>query len=65
MRLPPKVGLRGCQTLFDELQANHQIQAAVTHFVGAFLPYHRYLMHIHEHFLRTECGWTGSQPYNC
>ncbi|KAF5534722.1 di-copper centre-containing protein, partial [Fusarium napiforme] len=63
MRLPPKVGLPGARTLFDDLQANHQIQAGWTHFVGAFLPYHRLLMHTHEHFLRTECGYTGYQPY--
>ena len=29
---------------------------------GAFLPFHRYLMHAHEHLLKTECGYEGTQP---
>ena len=62
MSLPPKTGLIGCRNVFDELQAGHQIQAAWNHFVGAFLPYHRYLMSIHEQILRTECGYKGYQP---
>lgn len=36
MQLPPRVGLPDCRSLFDELQANHQIQAPSTYFVGAF-----------------------------
>ncbi|VUC32084.1 unnamed protein product [Clonostachys rosea] len=63
MGLAPRVGLPGCRNVFDELQSNHQLQAAYTHFVGAFLPYHRYLMHAHEQIMRTECGYTGFQPY--
>lgn len=62
MKAPVKIGLPGCRSLFDELQANHQIQALATHGVGAFLPYHRNLMHAHEYFLQTECGYIGAQP---
>jgi tyrosinase len=62
MKLPPKVGLPGAKNVFDELQANHQIQASWSHFVGQFLPYHRYLMFIHEQVLRTDCGYKGHQP---
>jgi tyrosinase len=62
MALPTRVGLPGCRTLFDELQANHQIQARFVHGTGAFLPYHRLLMHTHELILQTECGYTGAQP---
>lgn len=30
---------------------------------GAFLPFHRLLMHAHEKFLQEECGYDGTQPY--
>lgn len=33
MGKPSKLGLRGCKTRFDELQAVHQLQAYATHFV--------------------------------
>ncbi|KAI4591580.1 hypothetical protein KJ359_012795 [Pestalotiopsis sp. 9143b] len=63
MSIPATLGLPGCNTLFDELQANHQIQAASVHGVGAFLPYHRLLMHTHEYFMKNSCNYTGAQPY--
>ncbi|KAH8657536.1 hypothetical protein BGZ60DRAFT_493790 [Tricladium varicosporioides] len=63
MKLPAKLGLPGTRTRFDELQACHAMQAEVTHGVGAFLPYHRLLMHAHEYLLQTECGYNGTQPY--
>ncbi|KAK2735065.1 hypothetical protein FQN57_001345 [Myotisia sp. PD_48] len=63
MQKKATVGLPVSRTKFDELQENHQIQANVVHQVGAFLPYHRYLMWAHEHLLRTECGYKGAQPY--
>lgn len=63
MTLPAKLNLKGPRTRFDEFQKIH-IQATTTvHFVGAFLPFHRYLMHAHEQILRTECNYTGAQPY--
>lgn len=62
MSIPATLGLPGCNTLFDELQANHQIQAASVHGVGAFLPYHRLLMHTHEYFMKNSCNYTGAQP---
>ncbi|KAF2843051.1 hypothetical protein M501DRAFT_993882 [Patellaria atrata CBS 101060] len=33
MQKPTKLGLPGCKTRFDELQAVHQLQAYSTHFV--------------------------------
>ncbi|KAL2070975.1 hypothetical protein VTL71DRAFT_14001 [Oculimacula yallundae] len=63
MKLPATLGLPGTRTRFDELQASHAIQAEVVHNVGAFLPFHRLLMHSHEYLLRTECGFNGTQPY--
>jgi tyrosinase len=29
---------------------------------GAFLPFHRMMMHAHESALRNECNYTGYQP---
>ncbi|KAM7188371.1 Di-copper centre-containing protein [Rhypophila sp. PSN 637] len=63
MKKPATLGLPGAKTRFDELQAIHALQAYATHFVGAFLPFHRLMMHTHETALRNECGYTGYQPY--
>ncbi|KAK4151976.1 hypothetical protein C8A00DRAFT_35346 [Chaetomidium leptoderma] len=63
MEKPAHLGLPGARTRFDELQAIHQLQAYSTHFVGAFLPFHRMMMHSHEEALRGECNYTGYQPY--
>jgi len=63
MKKPATLGLRGTKTRFDEFQAIHQLQTYATHFVGAFLPFHRLMMHAHETALRNECGYTGHQPY--
>ncbi|KXX77832.1 Tyrosinase [Madurella mycetomatis] len=63
MNKPAALGLPGAKTRFDELQAIHQLQAYSTHFVGSFLPFHRLMMHAHESALRTECNYTGYQPY--
>ncbi|OAG01602.1 Di-copper centre-containing protein [Paraphaeosphaeria sporulosa] len=63
MKLPAKLGLKGPRTRFDEFQKLHVLATETVHFVGAFLPFHRYLMHAHEHILRTDCNYTGAQPY--
>ncbi|SPO06431.1 uncharacterized protein DNG_09121 [Cephalotrichum gorgonifer] len=63
MNKPATLDLPGARTRFDEFQAVHQLQAYSTHFVGAFLPFHRALLHAHESALRTECGYEGYQPY--
>ncbi|KAK3903865.1 hypothetical protein C8A05DRAFT_32396 [Staphylotrichum tortipilum] len=63
MKKPASLGLPGAKTRFDELQAIHQLQAYATHFVGAFLPFHRMMMLSHENALRNECNYTGYQPY--
>ncbi|KAM7201564.1 Di-copper centre-containing protein [Naviculisporaceae sp. PSN 640] len=63
MKKPATLGLPGAKTRFDELQAIHQLQAYATHFVGAFLPFHRLMMQTHEDALRNECGYKGYQPY--
>ncbi|KAF2788134.1 Di-copper centre-containing protein [Melanomma pulvis-pyrius CBS 109.77] len=48
---------------FDELQQSHAMSVDVVHNVGAFLPYHRFFLHTHEHLLRTLCNYTSAQPY--
>ncbi|KAF2279722.1 Di-copper centre-containing protein [Westerdykella ornata] len=63
MSKPAKLGLTGARTLFDELQLFHVYQTPEIHGVGAFLPYHRFFVHAHEHLLKTECNYTGGQPY--
>ncbi|PGH13112.1 hypothetical protein AJ79_03819 [Helicocarpus griseus UAMH5409] len=63
MELPAQSDLPFAQTRFDELQAAHALQAYATHYVGAFLPFHRIYMHAHETVLRNECGYKGHQPY--
>jgi len=62
MNTPAELGLRATRTRFDELQSCHILQAEITHFVGAFLPFHRLLMWAHEELLRNDCGYTGAQP---
>jgi tyrosinase len=63
MQKPAKLDLPGAKSRFDEFQATHQLQAYATHFVGAFLPFHRAMLYAHEEALRNECGYDGWQPY--
>ncbi|CAN8103806.1 unnamed protein product [Discula destructiva] len=60
---PPRNGLRGAWSRFEELQWVHLEQLNFIHGVGAFLYWHRYLMTVHERLLQTECGYRGAQPY--
>lgn len=62
IKLPATLGLTGAKNRFEELQSAHQVQAAITHGVGAFLPFHRLHMYAHEQLLRSECGYKGAQP---
>ncbi|KAJ2996614.1 hypothetical protein NUW58_g917 [Xylaria curta] len=63
MSLPPKSGIKGATSRWDELQYAHAAQARYVHNVGAFLPFHRYFVTVHEHLLRTECDYNGPLPY--
>jgi tyrosinase len=63
MRKPASLNLPGTRTRFDEFQAIHQLQAYATHYVGAFLPFHRAMLYAHEVALRSECNYTDWQPY--
>lgn len=43
--------------------ATHIQQTFSIHFVGHFLPWHRYFTSVYENALRNECNYTGAQPY--
>lgn len=63
METPASSGVPGAITRWDELQRAHAVQGDYIHGVGAFLPFHRYYMTVHEVLLRKECGYTGPLPY--
>ncbi|KAI5805056.1 hypothetical protein EDC01DRAFT_610472, partial [Geopyxis carbonaria] len=58
-----QTGAPGAVSRYDDLIAVHQLQAPWVHLDGWFLPFHRYYMWTHEQLLRTDCGYTGAQPY--
>ncbi|KAF2970798.1 hypothetical protein GQX73_g2748 [Xylaria multiplex] len=63
MNSPAKGGNPNAATRWDDLQWPHVVQTATVHGVGAFLPFHRYLLTAHERLIRDECGYTGRMPY--
>lgn len=50
-------------TRMDDLVYTHFTLNTRIHFVANFLPWHRWFLQLHEDLLRTECGFTGTQPY--
>ncbi|KAF7522554.1 hypothetical protein G7054_g12090 [Neopestalotiopsis clavispora] len=60
---PSKGEISGAVTRWDDLQWPHVVQTDSVHFVGAFLPFHRYYMTAHERMIKDECGYTGRMPY--
>lgn len=50
-------------TRLDDLVYTHNSLNSDIHFVANFLPWHRWFVQLHEDLLRTECGFTGTQPY--
>ncbi|KXH65419.1 amino acid transporter [Colletotrichum nymphaeae SA-01] len=60
---PAKTGIKGAKTRWDELQSCHVEQSNFIHGVGAFLPWHRLFLRLHEILLQEECGYTGALPY--
>ncbi|KAK2805503.1 hypothetical protein FQN51_000329 [Onygenales sp. PD_10] len=61
--LTPKEEAPGAISRFDDLVATHIKQTFEIHYVGHFLPWHRFFTAVYENALRTECGYTGAQPY--
>ncbi|KAL4933212.1 putative amino acid transporter [Aspergillus undulatus] len=56
-------GIPDAQNLWDELHHTHISQGNFVHYVGHFLPWHRYLVRTHEVLLQELCGYRGAQPY--
>jgi tyrosinase len=50
-------------TRLDDLVYTHFALNTEIHFVANFLPWHRWYVQLHENLLRSECGFTGTQPY--
>lgn len=50
-------------TRMDDLVYTHFALNLDIHFVANFLPWHRWYVQLHEDLLRTECDFTGTQPY--
>ncbi|KAF2157468.1 tyrosinase [Myriangium duriaei CBS 260.36] len=53
----------GAKTRYDDFVAVHIQQTLTIHGTGNFLSWHRYFTWAYENALRTECGYTGYQPY--
>lgn len=53
----------GVRSRYDDLLYTHIQQTFSIHYVGHFLPWHRYFVATYEHMLRAECGYDGAQPY--
>ncbi|OHW96413.1 tyrosinase central domain-containing protein [Colletotrichum incanum] len=64
-RLPKKkyADIDAVVTRLDDLVYTHQRLTRKIHFVADFLPWHRWYVQVHEDLLRTECGYSGYQPY--
>ena len=58
-----KSGIPGTVNRFDDHHAVHDKQTPYIHFVGHFILWHRYFVATYEKALRSECGYTGGQPY--
>ncbi|KAI1169727.1 Di-copper centre-containing protein [Nemania sp. FL0916] len=63
MSLPAKAEIPGATSRWDELQYAHAAQVRYIHGVGAFLPFHRYFVAVHDHLIREECDYKGPLPY--
>lgn len=61
--LTPPFNNSGVRSRYDDLLYTHIQQTFSIHYVGHFLPWHRYLVATYEHILRAECGYEGAQPY--
>ncbi|KAK3904935.1 hypothetical protein C8A05DRAFT_13240 [Staphylotrichum tortipilum] len=53
----------GAKSRFDDYVVVHIQQTPRNHGSTFFLPWHRYYIWHYENALRTECGYTGYQPY--
>lgn len=61
--LTPAFNNSGVKSRYDDLLYTHIQQTFSIHYVGHFLPWHRYFVATYEHMLRADCGYDGAQPY--
>lgn len=54
--------LTGNTSRYDDFVRIHGLLGLVTHYTAAFLPWHRFFVHVHEQELRGCSGYTGPQP---
>ena len=59
---PPST-IPGIRNRYDDFVGSHLLLTPFVHASGLFLPFHRFYVHLYETALRTECGYTGAQPY--
>ena len=59
MLAPPRSGLAGAKSRWDELVVVHQQMASTVHQVGQFLTWHRQFLWVYEQELRNYCKYTG------
>ncbi|PYI16002.1 Di-copper centre-containing protein, partial [Aspergillus violaceofuscus CBS 115571] len=64
MSHPPVTGLvENSTNVWDEFANIHITQENDIHYVGQFLPWHRYYVRTHELALQQLCNYTGAHPY--
>ncbi|KAK6355579.1 hypothetical protein TWF696_004678 [Orbilia brochopaga] len=61
--ITPRSVCPGCRNRYDDLVYTHQQQTFNIHYVGKFLPWHRYFTWTLEKMMREECGFTSTFPY--
>ncbi|KAF3914326.1 Tyrosinase [Arthrobotrys entomopaga] len=61
-RTPASIA-KSAKNRYDDLVATHIQQTFMVHYVGSFLPFHRYFTWTFEMMLRNEVGYTGPFPY--
>ncbi|KAI1294328.1 hypothetical protein F5Y03DRAFT_387695 [Xylaria venustula] len=64
MAAPPRADVLGAENVWDELTYAHAAQSDYIRNVGAFLPFHRYMLAAHATLLEEECGYRGPIPYD-
>lgn len=61
--LTPPFDDSGVRSRYDDLLYTHILQTFSIHYVGHFLPWHRFPVAAYERMLRGECGYADAQPY--
>ncbi|KIJ28356.1 hypothetical protein M422DRAFT_270357 [Sphaerobolus stellatus SS14] len=61
--ITPKSIAPGVVIRYDDFIHTHILQTFQIHYVGHFLPWHRYFTSVYENALRNECGYKGAHPY--